>query len=173
MNSNYAVKITRTTLSSTNLRNMDKNNIESLQKNLYAFFNNTCKAKTGEIFWTTLTKFAPKMKTKLNTYKTIKDNNRNTVYDKDRCNFISHNIRATNDYRDRKYCAYVYNRFMHPIEKSFFEDNGVTVDEDLLALSDLIQWLFRGCIRNGQPMKVYIPSSRMRKLLYDYLDYEI
>ena len=62
---------------------------------------------------------------------------------------------------------------MHPIEKAFFEDNNVVVDEDLLALSDLIQWLFRGSIRNGVTMKVYIPSIRMRNLLKKYLKYEI
>ena len=62
---------------------------------------------------------------------------------------------------------------MHPIEKAFFEDNNVNVDEDLLALSDLIQWIFRGSIRNNIPMKLYIPSVRMRKLLYKFLNYEI
>lgn len=173
LNSNYVLRVTNTTLSSTNLKNMPPENIHQLKKNMYSFFNNHCEAKTNEIFWTTLNKFAPKMKSKLNTYKTIKDENRNVIYDKNKCNFISHNIRATNDYRDRRYCAYVYNRFMHPIERAFFEDNGVTVNEELLALSDLIQWVFRGCIRNGEHMKIYIPSSRMRKLLYDYLDYKI
>ena len=62
---------------------------------------------------------------------------------------------------------------MHPIEKAFFEDNNVIVNEDLLALSDLIQWIFRGSIRNDVPMKVYIPSLRMRKLLYKFLNYEL
>ena len=62
---------------------------------------------------------------------------------------------------------------MHPIEKAFFEDNNVVVNEDLLALSDLIQWIFRGSIRNDTPMKIYIPAVRMRDLLYKFLNYEI
>ena len=173
LNSNYANRITNTTLSSTYLRNMNTDGYKRLSKNINTFFKNICKCKTTDIFWTTLTAVAPNLKNEFNTYRLSKDSSYRITYDKDKCNFVSHNVRATNYYGDRKYCAYVYNRFMHPIEKAFFEDNGVTVDEDLLALSDLIQWLFRGSIRNGISMKVYIPSVRMRNLLKKYLKYEI
>lgn len=171
LNSNYARKITKTTLSSTSLKNMDNENYNRLKKNIDTFFKNNCKATTKETFWTTLTAVAPNIKGKRNTFKHSKDNR--TSYDKNKCNFLSHNARATNNYGERKYCAYVYNRFMHPIEKTFFEDNNVVVNEDLLALSDLIQWIFRGSIRNNIPMKIYIPSIRMRDLLYKFLNYEI
>lgn len=173
LNSNYANRITNTTLSSTYLRNMNTDGYKRLSKNINTFFKNICKCKTTDIFWTTLTAVAPNLKNEFNTYRLSKDSSYRITYDKDKCNFVSHNVRATNYYGDRKYCAYVYNRFMHPIEKAFFEDNGVTVDENLLALSDLIQWLFRGSIRNGISMKVYIPSVRMRNLLKKYLKYEI
>lgn len=173
LNSNYANKITNTTLSSTYLKNMNSDGYDRLKKNIHTFFKNNCKCKTTDIFWTTLTAIAPKIKGEFNTYRVSKNINYRLSYDKGKCNFISHNIRATNDYGNRRYCAYVYNRFMHPIEKAFFEDNNVVVDEDLLALSDLIQWLFRGSIRNGVTMKVYIPSIRMRNLLKKYLKYEI
>lgn len=86
------------------------------------------------------------------------------------------NIRSTNEYKDYTSCAYIFNRFMNPIEKSFFEFHGVQVDEDVLALSDLIQFIFRGVIRNDQDdtiQNVYIPSLRMRELLYKFLNYEI
>ena len=171
LNSNYAKKITETTLSSTSLRNMNTENYSRLKKNIDTFFRNKCSATTKDVFWTTLTATAPNLKGKYNTFKQAKDGKSN--YDKNKCNFVSHNARATNYYGDRKYCAYVYNRFMHPIEKAFFEDNNVNVDEDLLALSDLIQWIFRGSIRNNIPMKLYIPSVRMRELLYKFLNYEI
>ena len=58
----------------------------------------------------------------------------------------------------------------------FFEFHNVKVDEDTLACSDLIQFLFRGIIRNAdsdEKLNVYIPSIRMRQLLYDYLAYKI
>jgi len=171
LNSNYAKKINRNTLSSTSLKNMDSRNYDRLKKNIDTFFRNNCKATTKDVFWTTLSAVAPKLKGRYNTFKMSKTN-KNT-YDKDKCNFISHNARATNNYGQRRYCAYVYNRFMHPIEKAFFEDNNVIVNEDLLALSDLIQWIFRGSIRNDIPMKIYIPSTRMRELLHKFLNYEI
>ena len=65
---------------------------------------------------------------------------------------------------------------MNPVEKAFFEFHNVKVDEDTLACSDLIQFLFRGIIRDAnsnEKLNVYIPSIRMRKLLYDYLNYKI
>ena len=170
LNSNYAKKITNTTLSSTSLRNMDRDSHIRLKKNIETFFKNKCNATTKNTFWTTLTAVAPNLKGNYNTFKLCKDKSK---YNKDKCNFVSHNARATNNYGNRNCCAYVYNRFMHPIEKAFFEDNNVVVNEDLLALSDLIQWIFRGSIRNGVPMQLYIPSIRMRNLLIKYLNYEI
>ncbi len=56
---------------------------------------------------------------------------------------------------------------------SFFQDNGVSVNEDLYALSELVQWLWRSRIRNGQPIDAYIPSERMRGLLDAWARYEI
>ena len=168
LNSNYAKKITNTTLSSTSLKNMSSESYKRLSKNIDTFFRNNCKGKTKDVFWTTLTAVAPNLKGNYNTFKSV-----NKSYDKNKCNFVSHNARATNDYGQRKYCAYIYNRYMHPIEKTFFEDNNVNVDEDLLALSDLVQWIFRGAIRNNIGMKIYIPSIRMRSLLYKFLNYEL
>ncbi|HEY2491336.1 MAG TPA: hypothetical protein VGI33_00130 [Paenibacillus sp.] len=51
--------------------------------------------------------------------------------------------------------------------------HNVTVNEEMLALSDLLQWLFRSAIRDGQPVKIYVPSRRMRILLQRWLDNEI
>ena len=171
LNTNYTKRVNNTTLSSTSLKNMSNENYNRLKKNVDTFFRNNCKATTKDVFWTTLSVAAPKIKGRYNTFKLSKTS-KNT-YDKSKCNFVSHNARATNDYGQRKYCAYIYNRFMHPIERAFFEDNNVRVNEDLLALSDLIQWIFRGAIRNDISMKIYIPSIRMRELLYKFLNYEI
>lgn len=165
LNSNYSKRITNTQFSATWLNRAQKEDILQIKKNICTYFKNICEAKNKDIFWTTLKDVAPKIKNR--GYNTISENLKN----KD--NFVAHSIRATNEYIDCDSCAYIYNRFMNPYEKSFFEDNGVTVDQDLLAVSDLIQWLFRGCIRKGESMNVYIPSKRMRGLLYKYLNYEI
>lgn len=78
--------------------------------------------------------------------------------------------RATNEYRDRHKCAYLINIYMDPFIRNFFTNRGINPDQDLFALSELIQWLFRSAIRQGEPIKLYIPSQRMRELLEDWLD---
>ncbi|SFF17517.1 hypothetical protein SAMN05428981_12124 [Bacillus sp. OV194] len=151
-------------LSGTWLKKASEEDLSQLRKNLVSYFRNQCPTDNDKIFWTTLKSVAPKIKNvkcKLNK----KD-------DRSKDNYVPLNIRATNDYADCTSMAYVYNRFMNPIEKNFFTNRGITVDQDQLAMSDLIQFLFRGCIRKGEPMNCYIPSSRMRDLLEQWFSYE-
>ena len=142
-----------------------KGEITQLNKNLLNYFTNYHNVPMGELFWTTLSNMAPELTNK--KYKFNKKGNR----EKD--NFLSFNARATNDYADRTAMAFVYNRFMNPNDKAFFTTRGISVNQDLLAVSDLIQFLFRGCIRKGEPMSCYIPSERMRKLLNDWAEFKI
>ena len=86
--------------------------------------------------------------------------------------FIPVNARATNDYKDIKSMIYLANRFFVPQQNSFFRERGIDLNEDLWALSELVQWIWRGCIREGKKMNLYIPSYRMRDLLYRWLDGE-
>ena len=51
----------------------------------------------------------------------------------------------------------------------FFTDKRVKIEEDVWALSELIQWLFRSAIRENKEINLYIPSSRMRSLLKEWL----
>ena len=62
--------------------------------------------------------------------------------------FIAHNLRATNDYSHTHTLVYAVNRF---------------------KLSEMIQWTFRSRIRNNESINIYIPSSRMRNLLIEFL----
>lgn len=87
--------------------------------------------------------------------------------------FVAMNARATNEYSNVKGCIYLVNRYMIPNIYKFFSKRGIQVNQELFALSELLQWLFRSAIRNGEPIDVYIPSSRMRGLLERYLDNEI
>ena len=75
-----------------------------------------------------------------------------------------------NNYSDRHVVAYTINRFMNPVIRQFFQQHGVEVDEDRYALSDMIQWIWRSAIRNGEHITLYIPSYRMRKLLIDWIN---
>lgn len=164
LNSNYDNDIDKWTLSSSWFEKASNEQINQLNKNLYSFFKNRCSTPNNQLFWTAKKSIAPKLvngKTKINKND-----------DRTKDNFLPLNARATNEYRDRTAMAYVYNRFMNPMEKSFFYNRGVSVNEDMLAQSDLIQFLFRGCIRNNKTMNCYIPSKRMRELLYDWLEYK-
>jgi len=143
-------------LSASRLRNADEKLLGQIKRNLYTYFRRHCNAKGHEILWTTLKEREKKLS--------------GNGYTK---GFIPCNLRATNAYGDRWALAYVFNRFLSPIERAFFEDNGVTVNQDLLAVSDLLQWVWRSRIRNGQPICLYLPSSRMRSLLKAWANYEI
>ena len=67
---------------------------------------------------------------------------------------------------------YLANRFYTPQQINFFRERGVDLNEELWALSELVQWIWRGCIREGKEMNLYIPSYRMRTLLYRWLNGE-
>lgn len=146
----------RSALSSSKLRCYTDSVLERIQKNIYNYFRRKVDAKRHDIIWTTL--------------KERKSDLSGGGYAR---SFIPLNIRATNDYADTWALAYVFNRYMSPIERSFFEDNGITVNQDLLAVSDLLQWIWRSRIRKGEPIKLYLPSSRMRGLLLSWSKFEI
>ena len=78
--------------------------------------------------------------------------------------------RAMNNYGDRHYLAYCVNVFPDPEDVSYFKNQGYGFDEDGLALSCLIQWIWRSAIRNGDDIWIYIPSKRMRNLLMNWIN---
>lgn len=77
---------------------------------------------------------------------------------------------ATNKFKNTHTLAYLVNRFLNPIEQDFFEQYNVDIDQETWALSELIQWVWRSRIRDGLPIKIYIPSKRMRELFLNYLN---
>jgi len=84
--------------------------------------------------------------------------------------FLEMTARATNLYAERDTCAYLVNRFENPMLQKYFQKHGLSVNDDVFALSELIQWLFRSAIRKNKPINLYIPSKRMRELLQAWLD---
>lgn len=132
------------------------NKLSKLKNNLVNFFININKAKSRQIMWT--------------TFKDYMDALKGRGYTK---SFTSCTLRATNDYDDRTVLAYTINRYLHPIPKAFFTERGIEVNEDLVALTDLLQWLFRSAVRKGEEVTLYIPSRRMRTLLTRWLEGEM
>ena len=80
------------------------------------------------------------------------------------------NARATNDYADKKAGIYLVDRYVHPMVNSFLKESDAEVQEELYALSEMLQWIWRLRIRNDEPIQLVIPSKRMRDLLQRWLD---
>ena len=131
----------------------NKKHITQLKNNLGNYFKNILNAKSETIMWTTWREFEPKLKGKGYTKQ-----------------FVSFNCRSTNDYSDRYNLAYCVNVYMHPSIVQFFKQKNVVVNEELYALSEMVQWIWRSRIRTGESINVYIPSVRMRKLLQDWME---
>lgn len=84
--------------------------------------------------------------------------------------FLTFNAKATNNYRNRDCLVYIANIFMNVNEKKFYQMHGIDVNEDMYALSIMVQWIWRSAIRDGKEIYIYIPSRRMRTLLVDWID---
>lgn len=83
--------------------------------------------------------------------------------------FLTFNARAVNEHRNKTCLVYAINIFMNVGEKMFYKAAGANVDEDAYALSTMIQWIWRSAIREGHDIYIYVPSSRMRSLLKDWI----
>ncbi|MGL5458167.1 MAG: hypothetical protein ACRDBY_00970 [Cetobacterium sp.] len=145
-NLNYTDGIT---LSSSWFDKADKDILKMVSNNTLNYFQNIVKGKSEDNMWTTL--------------KSHKQSLKGKGYTK---GFVEINARATNKYKHKKNLAYVYNRFLNPIEKNFFISHGIVVNEELYALSELLQWVFRSQIREGEPINLYLPSKRMREKVF-------
>lgn len=127
--------------------------ITELKNNTVNYFRNIIKSKSQDNMWTCFKDFETQIKGK--------------GYTK---GFIPANARATNLYKNKINCAYLINVYNNPMLLKFFKNKNVNIDEDDYALSCLIQWLFRSAIREEKEINLYIPSSRMRNLLIDWLE---
>jgi hypothetical protein len=126
---------------------------KQLKNNTINYFQNIVKSKSDLNMWTTFKDYKTKMSGK--------------GYTK---GFVSCTARATNEYSHKNCLAYNINRFLNPIIKDYFYSYDIEVNEDEYALSELLQWIWRGSIRNNETINIYIPSSRMRQLLIDWLN---
>lgn len=126
---------------------------KKLSDSTYNYFRNIIKTKSSENMWTTFQDYKEKIKGKGFTK-----------------GFVACNARATNDYADKIGLAYLVNRYINPLIKNFFISNGIEINEDEYALSEMLQWIFRSKIRKGENVDIYVPSGRMRRLLEDWLE---
>ena len=148
----------RTALSATWTKNavnsLSDGRIDKLRKNINTFFRNRCPGyiKSDGRLWC--------------TYKDAVGRVRDKGF------YTSHlawNTRATNRYQNCSALAYCVNVFINPNTMNYFTASGAELDVDKYALANMVQWIFRGSIRRGEEMWLYIPSARMRALLEQWL----
>ena len=173
-----------------NSRNDDR--LKILKNNLTYYFRRyvNAKASNGDIMWTCYGDYENKVKgpgytmvrSMTESEKRLPVSKREELEKQLSC-FVACNAKATNTYRERWALAYCVNMFFNPMIRRFFTDgndiresnglSGIYPDEELYALSCLIQWIFRSRIRDGKEIEVYIPNKRMRDLLKSWLDCRI
>lgn len=134
----------------------NKNELMKLQKNFYNYCRNITKTNSKKIMWT--------------CYKNCKQMLSGKGYTN---GFVSCNCRATNDYRNATCLMYGVNWYENPEITKFFNQHGITINQDKIALATLLQWIWRSNIRvNNSPeiINIYIPSKRMRNLFLEWLN---
>ena len=135
-------------------RHQEDSDMQQLKANIYNCINNIWRdAPAKEKMW--------------GTYNDCRHMVSNKGYTR---SFLRFNMKATNEYRNRHYMAYLVNIFMNVGEKLFYKRHGIDVDDNMYALSIMVQWIWRSAIRDGDEVYLYIPSKRMRTLLINWID---
>lgn len=127
-----------------------------LKNNILNYYQNIIKSKSKDNLWT--------------TFKTHKSKLSGKGYTK---GFLPCNTKATNEYSHKKTLVYSINRFVNPAIDDYFRSKGILINQDIYALSEMIQWIWRSAIRNGGTINIYVPSARMRGLLKNWLENKI
>lgn len=135
-------------------KNKDKGLKDISNKLAYAL--KVYRRKGEKYYWTTFKGYEDSIKSKKVSGKS----------------FLACNTKATNEYLNHTLVAYLCNRFVNPNISHWLESVGISFDEDLFALSELIQFIYRSNLRVKDgigDVKVYIPAKRMRDILRDFI----
>jgi hypothetical protein len=126
-----------------------------LKNNIYNYLQTMVNAKSEEIIWT--------------TFKSEQKSLQGKGYTK---SFIPCNTKATNEFKKCSTVVYCCNRYMSPDYEDYFAKYNIIVDQDIFALAEMLQFIWRSAIRDKKPINIYCPSARMRNLFIDWLNNE-
>ena len=84
--------------------------------------------------------------------------------------WLAQNTRATNNFAHKTVMIHCYNRYPLQDIASYLEDYNCKLDDDVFALSELLQWAYRGCVRKNQKMTLCIGSKRMYELFQNWIN---
>jgi len=150
-------------LSATWWRNIDDSDIVDLSKAVKSIMVNQ-RAKSNEIMITFPKAHLGGYEGEYKTKKVLKVDGLDM---KD--SFVQYNARATNDFAHKTLAIHLTNLYpMQPV-LVYMQDMGYLCDREAYALNTFIQWVFRGCVRDGKNMKVAIFSERMSVLFKEWL----
>lgn len=140
--------------------NSNKENQEEVLKAMRAVFKGS-KLPSADLFYT------------LPKNRVVREDGKSApmqVKELQKNNFLACSIRATNEYASKKLAIHAYSLHPNQSVKVYLQDLGYECDDTIYALTTLIQWLWRGCIRNEEPMQVAILSDRMNSIFLDWLN---
>lgn len=87
-------------------------------------------------------------------------------------NWVANTTRGTNKYANCSHLIYLWEQ-NHNANTARFLNCDSKKQQDLYAVSELIQWVYRSRVRKGKPVTLYLPSQRMRDLWQRWLDGDI
>lgn len=142
-----------TALSKSWFESGDPERLKTIKNNTYNFFQHICKVKSKDVIWT--------------SFKSVESRVAPNGYAR---SFVACNSRATNAFADRHCLAYCANIYANPVFVNYFKAHDIIIDKDGYALTMLLQWIWRSAIRNGEEIRLYIPSRRMRHIFEDWVN---
>jgi hypothetical protein len=83
--------------------------------------------------------------------------------------FVQCSSRGTNAYRERTVLLYLLNLYVHVSLYNFYLSRGIRLNREGYALTNMLQWIWRSAIRDGERILIYVPSRRMRELLQRWM----
>ena len=89
-----------------------------------------------------------------------------------KCTFAFYEYRMNDEEQSRLYKNYRDDNYQKTREKYecwYTPKINGALNNDKIALAEMLQWIWRSQIRRGQPINIYIPSKRMRRLLMEWL----
>lgn len=90
--------------------------------------------------------------------------------DKAKSTYIPCNSRACEDYKNKVVMVHAFSRYPMQQVANYLTSKNIEYSSEVFALNELLQWLWRSAIRDGNPITVSILSERMRDLFNNWLN---
>lgn len=168
----------------------NKNQIPELCKSLDSLIKEKMKASKENIFWTapkncktTIEKYSQRLRGKIRLKSKFEvaysdfidtkemDNQESLIH----TTWLPCNIKASNDFKHVTNCLYAFSLNPPPdVLNLLASTSGLdsTKIVDTFKLNNLLQFIYRGSIRDNKPMNLCIIPEHTKKLLLDYLKLE-